>query len=64
MERYVLLSPSGSTSSGDVCGADSIFYVQVVAIIDIDCAVADGFDETDKYYLEELAKLMGEACDW
>jgi L-methionine (R)-S-oxide reductase len=35
-----------------------------VAIIDIDCAVADGFDETDKQYLEELAKLMAETCDW
>jgi L-methionine (R)-S-oxide reductase len=35
-----------------------------VAIIDIDCAVAGGFDETDRHYLEELAKLLGEACDW
>ena len=64
MERYVFSSPFGSTSGENVCGADSIFYLQVVAIIDIDCAVADGFDETDKHYLEELAKLMGEACDW
>jgi L-methionine (R)-S-oxide reductase len=35
-----------------------------VAIIDIDCAVADGFDETDKFYLEELARVLGAACDW
>jgi L-methionine (R)-S-oxide reductase len=35
-----------------------------VAIIDIDCAVADGFDETDKLYLEELARVLGAACDW
>jgi putative methionine-R-sulfoxide reductase with GAF domain len=28
------------------------------------CAVADGFDETDKFYLEELARVLGAACDW
>ena len=37
---------------------------QVVAIIDIDCAVEDGFDEQDQKKLEELANLLAVACDW
>lgn len=37
---------------------------KVVGIIDIDCAEAKGFDETDKKFLEELAALLGTACDW
>ncbi|KAB5539450.1 GAF domain-like protein, partial [Coniochaeta sp. 2T2.1] len=36
----------------------------VVGIIDVDCAVVDGFDETDKEWLERLARLVGEGCDW
>lgn len=38
--------------------------VQVVAIIDIDCAVVEGFDQEDQRYLEELAGLLADACDW
>ncbi|KAK7726121.1 hypothetical protein SLS63_007798 [Diaporthe eres] len=37
---------------------------KVVGIIDIDCAEKNGFNETDKKYLEELAALLGRACDW
>jgi L-methionine (R)-S-oxide reductase len=37
---------------------------KLVAIIDIDCAQVDGFDEVDKKYLEELAVLIGKSCDW
>ncbi|KAK5683585.1 hypothetical protein LTS10_005118 [Elasticomyces elasticus] len=37
---------------------------KVVAIIDIDCAVKHGFDEEDQRYLEKLAHLLAEACDW
>ncbi|KAM0721121.1 hypothetical protein Q7P37_003407 [Cladosporium fusiforme] len=37
---------------------------KVVAIIDIDCTVADGFDETDQRYLEELAEILAKGCDW
>lgn len=37
---------------------------KVVAIIDIDCAVLNGFDEVDKKYLEQLAELLGRSCDW
>lgn len=37
---------------------------EVVAIIDIDCAVADGFDEVDKKNLEQLADLLSRSCDW
>lgn len=37
---------------------------KVVAIIDIDCAAVEGFDEVDGKYLEELAALLGKSCDW
>ncbi|KAI0528121.1 GAF domain-like protein [Xylaria bambusicola] len=37
---------------------------KVVAIIDIDCADFNGFDEVDKKYLEQLAELLGRSCDW
>lgn len=37
---------------------------RTVAIIDVDCAVKSCFDQTDQKYLEELAKLLGESCDW
>ena len=37
---------------------------QVVAIIDIDCAVEEGFDPVDREQLEALARLIGESCDW
>lgn len=37
---------------------------RVVAIIDVDCAVPNGFDQVDKVNLERLAELLGESCDW
>ncbi|KAK7424364.1 hypothetical protein QQZ08_008622 [Neonectria magnoliae] len=37
---------------------------KVVAIIDIDCAVLDGFDDVDKAHLEDLAALLAKSCDW
>ncbi|KAJ8120406.1 hypothetical protein ONZ43_g2876 [Nemania bipapillata] len=37
---------------------------KVVAIIDIDCAELNGFDDVDKKYLEQLASLLGRSCDW
>jgi L-methionine (R)-S-oxide reductase len=36
----------------------------VVAIIDIDCAVLNGFDEVDKKNLEQLAALLSRSCSW
>lgn len=36
----------------------------MVAIIDVDCAVKDGFDEVDRKWLETLAELLGMSCDW
>jgi len=35
-----------------------------VAIIDIDCAELNGFDEEDRKHLEELAALLAESCDF
>lgn len=37
---------------------------KVVAIIDVDCAVANGFDEVDRRWLEQLAIVLGKGCDW
>ncbi|KEZ40707.1 hypothetical protein SAPIO_CDS8646 [Scedosporium apiospermum] len=37
---------------------------KVVAIIDVDCAVENGFDEVDAKYLGELAELLARSCDW
>ena len=36
----------------------------VVAIIDIDCAELNGFDEVDQIWLEKLAGLLAAACGW
>ncbi|KAL2051349.1 hypothetical protein ABVK25_008401 [Lepraria finkii] len=37
---------------------------EVVAIIDIDCAVIGGFDEIDEEGLGKLAELLAASCDW
>ncbi|KAH8893221.1 GAF domain-like protein [Thozetella sp. PMI_491] len=37
---------------------------KVVAIIDVDCAEVDGFDQVDKEWLEKLADLVGRSSDW
>lgn len=37
---------------------------QVVAIIDIDCAVENGFDAEDQQALEQLAVVLSDACEW
>lgn len=36
----------------------------LVAIIDIDCGMTNGFDEVDRVWLERLAGLLGRSCDW
>lgn len=37
---------------------------KLVGIIDIDCAVLNGFDEVDQSNLEKLAALLASSCDW
>ncbi|KAI1643565.1 GAF domain-like protein [Daldinia loculata] len=37
---------------------------KLVAIIDVDCADFNGFDDVDKKYLEQLAELIGRSSDW
>jgi L-methionine (R)-S-oxide reductase len=37
---------------------------KLVAIIDVDCAAKEGFDEVDKKYLEQLAVLLAKSSDW
>ena len=37
---------------------------KLVAVLDIDSPVPDRFDQEDRQGLEELARLLGEGCDW
>ncbi|KAL5119625.1 hypothetical protein ACEQ8H_002471 [Pleosporales sp. CAS-2024a] len=37
---------------------------KTVAIIDVDCAELNGFDDEDQRALEELAGILAEACDF
>ena len=37
---------------------------KVVAIVDIDCSVKEGFEKEDQKQLEALARLIGKSCDW
>lgn len=37
---------------------------KTVAIIDVDCAELNGFDDVDKTNLEALARLLAKSCDW
>ncbi|KAF9880938.1 gaf domain nucleotide-binding protein [Colletotrichum karsti] len=37
---------------------------RLVAIIDVDCAEVDGFDEVDRAWLEKLAALLARSSDW
>lgn len=45
-------------------GPTHLLEKKTVAIIDVDCAEPDGFDEVDQRFMEELARLLGRACDW
>jgi L-methionine (R)-S-oxide reductase len=37
---------------------------RTVAIIDVDCAELNGFDEVDRRNMEELAALLARSCEW
>ncbi|KAI7831462.1 GAF domain-like protein [Gamsiella multidivaricata] len=37
---------------------------RVIGVIDLDCEVTEGFDETDASGLETVAKILVAACDW
>lgn len=37
---------------------------EVVGVIDLDCLDFNGFDETDKLFLEQLAESISSTCDW
>lgn len=66
MPIVVSSSPSSSSSGNKDSGSEGAEEGKgrVVAIIDVDCAVVDGFDEVDREWLEKLAKVIAEACDW
>jgi L-methionine (R)-S-oxide reductase len=37
---------------------------QLVGVLDVDCLVASGFDDDDRAFVEALAKLVGDGCDF
>lgn len=37
---------------------------ETVGLIDVDCTSTGGFDEVDKRFLESLAGVLAEGCDW
>jgi L-methionine (R)-S-oxide reductase len=37
---------------------------KVVAVIDVDWGLVEGFDEVDREWLERLAVLLAESCNW
>jgi L-methionine (R)-S-oxide reductase len=41
-----------------------LMWVQVVAIIDIDCAELAGFDGEDRRYLERFAGVLANGSDF
>ena len=51
--------PGGSGFCAGTRGTEN-----VVAIVDIDCAEVDGFDEVDEEGLQRLATLIAESCEW
>ncbi|KAJ5819958.1 hypothetical protein N7474_005549 [Penicillium riverlandense] len=72
-KQTTVLVPDVLSFPGHIaCDADSRSEIVVpilvrgetVAIIDIDCTEPSGFDEEDKLYLEQLAVLLAEGCDW
>ncbi|WYZ41524.1 hypothetical protein EsH8_V_000419 [Colletotrichum jinshuiense] len=71
--RETQLVPDVDAFPGHIaCDGDSRSEVVVpivaggslVAIIDVDCAEPDGFDEVDRVWLEKLAALLAKSCDW
>jgi len=38
--------------------------MRVVAVIDVDSAAGNTFGEVDKEWLERLAVMLSEGCDW
>ncbi|EAW11654.1 GAF domain-containing protein [Aspergillus clavatus NRRL 1] len=72
-QRQTVLVPDVHAFPGHIaCDASSRSEIVVpvlvggetVAIIDVDCTEPSGFDEVDRKYLEELAALLAECCDW
>ncbi|ETS81361.1 hypothetical protein PFICI_06363 [Pestalotiopsis fici W106-1] len=62
--RSEIVVPIVVPAEGAVEGEEGGSAKKLVAIIDIDCAVVDGFDEVDRHYLERLADILGKGCDW
>ena len=62
--RSEVVVPIIVAGEGDGAGGAGTTAGRVVAIIDIDCAEVNGFDEVDRKYLERLAKILARSCDW
>ena len=37
---------------------------EVVGVVDVDCKVEAGFDEEDALFVNSLAEMLAEGCDW
>ncbi|PGH04807.1 L-methionine (R)-S-oxide reductase [Blastomyces parvus] len=72
-KRETVLVPDVLNWEGHIaCDAESRSEIVVpilvngetVAIIDIDCTQPSGFDDVDRKWLEALAEILAESCDW
>lgn len=36
----------------------------VVGVLDVDCAMLNGFDEVDRKWMEKLAEIVAKSCDF
>ncbi|KAG5304336.1 GAF domain nucleotide-binding protein [Histoplasma capsulatum G186AR] len=72
-KRETVLVPDVLNWEGHIaCDAESRSEIVVpilvngetVAIIDIDCTQPSGFDEVDRKWLEALAVILADSCDW
>ena len=37
---------------------------RVIGVVDVDCRVEGGFDKVDVLFLQDLAELLCQGCDW
>ena len=63
-ELVVPIVFQGQVSRPWSCSAPCAQSLQVMGVIDIDCAEFQGFDETDRGGLESLARVLAHSCDW
>ena len=63
-EGLLTFDPGDSDSKSEIVVPIKNGRDEIVAILDIDCAVVGGFSDEDREGLEKLASFLGRACDW